>query len=224
MTAALPRVLTSFQSISLLIVACIAGCASPKVEVADSRPQVLYLHTEFLPYQQDADKDLSCRLNREIVRQALLGAARDGLGVQSCDETLEESPPDDAHIVHLMLTERCNRDGKWHVKLSKFAEGQTADVAKPVWEKTYDCDPAPTKIYADMMPKFEADSRGPLIEALKTAGLHAEKRPPISTPKERSESKQAKDPGDTKEQREQFAQDDEKDGNKAAPAESSAKV
>jgi hypothetical protein len=139
------------------------------------RESLLYLRTEFLPYQHGADKDLSSRLNREIMRQALLIAARDGLGVQTCDETLGETPPAEAHLVQLLLTERCNSAGKWHVKLNKFAEAQNADVAKPLWEKTYDCDSAPPKIYADIIPKLEADSRGPLIDALKSVGLHAEK-------------------------------------------------
>jgi hypothetical protein len=114
---------------------CIASCASPTAKVVDTRPQVLYLHTEFLPYERDNDKDLSNRLSREIVRQAFLVAARDGLGVQTCDETLQETPPDDAHVVHLMLTERCSRDGKWHVKLNSSRKKRTRALRKPFGKK-----------------------------------------------------------------------------------------
>src|SRR4051812_33815780 len=215
MTAASLRAPLWLRSIPLLVAAHVAGCLSPRMEVADTRPQVLYLRTEFLPYQQGADKDLTSRLNREIVRQALLVAARDGLGIQTCDETLGETPPEDAHVVQLMLIERCNRDGKWHISLSNFAEGQSTEAAKPVWEKTYECDPAATKIYADIIPRLEADSRGPLIEALKTAGLHAEKHAPTGAPKEQSEKK---------EQTGQIAQKDKKDQNEITPDEPAAKV
>jgi hypothetical protein len=164
--------------ISALVALPISGCSKPNVPAADARPQVLYLHTEFLPYEPEVDKDLSTRLNREIVRQAMLIAARDGLGIQTCDETLQESPPDGAHVVDLILSERCNRDGKWHIKLSKFEKDQIVGALKPIWEKTYDCNAAPEKLYADIVPKLEADSRGALVEALKTAGLHAEQRAP----------------------------------------------
>src|SRR3954454_4747574 len=109
---------------SAVLTFSVESCSKPKVPPADARPQVLYLHTEFLPYEPGTEKDLSSRLNREVVRQALLIAARDGLGVQTCDETLQESPPDDAHVVELILSERCNRDGKWHVKLSKFVKDE----------------------------------------------------------------------------------------------------
>src|SRR4051812_24422030 len=168
---------------------CFAGCVGPNAEVADTRPQVLYLRTEFLPYKGNNDKELTNRLGREIVRQALLVAARDGLGVQTCDETLQETPPDDAHVIQLTLTERCSRDGKWHISLSKFVEEKDAGASKAIWEKTYNCDAATTKIYADAIPKLEADSRGALIEALKTAGLHTEKRIPGSQPKEQAATK-----------------------------------
>jgi tetratricopeptide (TPR) repeat protein len=205
MTSAFRCVPLRLRLFPVVTVLCIAGCAS---QVVDPRPQVLYLHTEFLPYKLRNDPDLSNRLNREIVRQALLVAARDGLGVQTCDETLQETPPDDAHVVHLTVTERCGRDGKWHIALSKFAEEKDAGASKPVWEKTYDCDKATTKIYADAIPKLEADSRGELIEALKTAGLHPEKHTPTSDPKEQAASKE---PGEKKDQKEQVAKDGEKD-------------
>ena len=99
--------------------------AGPKPDTAGTKPQVLYLHTEFLPYKGTGDNSNSNRLSREIVRQALLVAAHDGMGLQTCDETLQELPPDDAEVVQLLLTERSTRDGKWHIKLTKFVEGQT---------------------------------------------------------------------------------------------------
>src|SRR6185312_1928876 len=128
-----------------------------------------------LPYKTSNDKDLSNRLNREIIRQALLVAARDGMKLPTCDETLQESPPDDADVVHLSLTERSHPDGKWHVKLCKFVEDQDIDAAPALWEKTYDFTASNTKMYADVVPKLDVDTRGAFIEALKSAGLRAEK-------------------------------------------------
>lgn len=199
------------QSILLLLVGCIAGCGH---EVSDTRPQVLYLHTEFLPYKQGGDKDLSNRQGREIVRQALLVAARDGLGVQTCDETLQETPPNDAHVIQLTLTERCLRDGTWHLALSKFAEKPEASTSKAIWEKTYECDPATTKIYADAVAKLEADSRGDLIEALKKAGLHSEKRTPGSA----KEQSAPKSPSEKHEAKDQVAKDDNAGAKTGSPS------
>src|SRR4029079_9211250 len=108
---------------------CVAGCTGSKASAPAVTPKVLYLHTEFLPYKQNADKDLSTRLSREIVRQALLVAARDGLGLQTCDETLQETPPEGVEIAHLLLTERSSTKGKWQVKLSKFVEGEDASAS-----------------------------------------------------------------------------------------------
>src|SRR3954449_2487932 len=136
MTSDLPYVPSWLRLFPVVAALCIGGCANPQAEVVDTKPQVLYLHTEFLPYKQGGDKDLSNRLGREITRQALLVAARDGLGVQTCDETLQETPPDDAHIVDLLLTERCTPDGKWQVKLRKFEKDQIPGAMKSVWEKT----------------------------------------------------------------------------------------
>src|SRR4051794_13022901 len=110
--------------IHFLIIAALANlvvsCAKPQSGGVSGKPQVLYLHTEFLPYKQDNDKNLSNRLGREIVRQAVLVAARQALGLQTCDETLQEAPPDDAEVLHLRVTERSHSDGKWHVRLDKF--------------------------------------------------------------------------------------------------------
>ena len=53
---------------------------------------MFYLHTEFLPYERTVDLGLPYRLGREIIRQADLMAARDELGLATCDETLHETP------------------------------------------------------------------------------------------------------------------------------------
>jgi tetratricopeptide (TPR) repeat protein len=103
-------------------------------------------------------------------------------------------------VIHLILTERCNRDGKWHVRLNTFTEGKDLAASKAIWEKTYDCDATTSKLYADAVPKLEVDSRGELIEALKIAGLHPEKREPGNSPKDQAAAKDRNEKNEKKEQ------------------------
>lgn len=174
MAAPLQRIASCFLSIFVLF-SLQTGAQAATPPASTTEPQVLYLHTEFLPYEHNHDKDFSNRLSREIMRQAVLIAAREGLGLQTCDETLQESPPDNAEVVHLLLVERGNREGSWHVKLSKYVEGQDSNQAPALWEKTYNHSASIATIYADMIPKLEADTRGPFIEALTSAGLRSAK-------------------------------------------------
>ena len=53
------------------------------VPATQDHGQVLYLHTEFLPYARKPDNACSSRLMREAVRQAVLLAARDELGLKN---------------------------------------------------------------------------------------------------------------------------------------------
>ena len=57
---------------------------------------------------------------REAVRQAVLLAARDELGLKMRDETLQEEEPLQGVVVHVMLVERADAAGKWTVKLVPF--------------------------------------------------------------------------------------------------------
>src|SRR6476619_3294531 len=107
MAGSFSRATAWLRSPIILAVLFVAGCGH-----WGPPPKVLYLHTEFLPYKGSADQELSTRLSREMVRQALLVAARDGLGVQTCDETLQETPPEGVEVAHLLLTERSNLNGK----------------------------------------------------------------------------------------------------------------
>ncbi|MHB8952871.1 MAG: tetratricopeptide repeat protein [Pirellulaceae bacterium] len=144
-------------------------------EVAAAEPQVLYLHTEYIPYQKYVDQGIPYRLGREIVRQAVLLTARDELGLATCDETLQETIPKHAQVIHLMPMERADLNGKWNLKLIPY------DMEGPTWEKTYDYVPDGTLMYADMIPKLEADSRGVFPDALRAAGFQGAK-PPLQAP------------------------------------------
>ena len=159
-----------FVTCGLGIVCRVASRASetPSRTETESRPQMLSLHTEFLPYEKEVDKGIAYRLGREIVRQAILLAARDELGLATCDETLKETEPKNAQVVHVMPMERADLRGKWNVKLIPYA------AADQAWEKTYDYAANGSLMYADMIPKLEADSRA-VRDALRASGLQGDK-------------------------------------------------
>ena len=130
-----------------------------------TQPLVVYLHTEYLPYSPQEADVLPYRLGREIMRQAVLIAARDELGCVTRDETLLETAPTQVHTLHLLATERAHMTGQWQLMLKRMEQGST------VWEKTYDFLPHGGKIYADIIPKIETDTRSALVEALRAAGV-----------------------------------------------------
>ena len=132
---------------------------------AQGEPPVLFLHTEYLPYAGKKPGELPFRLGREIVRQAVLMAARDELGWTTRDETLQEAVPTQAGVVHLLVTERAHTKGKWNVKLIRHEGGEV------LWEKTYDFLSDCGKTYGDIIPQLEADTHGELLAGLRSGGL-----------------------------------------------------
>jgi tetratricopeptide (TPR) repeat protein len=151
------------------------GDGQVDTSTSTSTSQSLYLRTEFLPYKKMVERELPYRLGREIVRQAILIAARDELGLTTFDETLRETVSESRNVVPLMCVERASALGKWNVKLIPHA----ADADG--WEKTYDYVARGPRMYADMIPKLEADSRSEFCEALRAVGLDGQK-PPLGEP------------------------------------------
>ena len=163
--------------VTILVLIAVLGAQGQTQGVAlaagatDADSHVLYLHTEFFPYQSAAEDSLSHPLGRELCRQALLIAARNELGLVTRDETLGEVPPEDVQVMHLLLTERATQGGKWRLRLFAVDSQGDANSTPPLWEATYEVDPDATRIYADFVPKLERDSRGAMVEALHAAGL-----------------------------------------------------
>ncbi len=149
------------------------------VKTLDSQTQVLFLHTEFFPYH---DVQENCRphlLGRELIRQAMLLAARDELGVPTFDETLRETLPGNVEVIHLLLRERASPHGQWphgqwHIGLYPYDEEGRNRSAKPLWEKKYDHSRAGYEIYTDIIPKLESDTRDQFLKALYAAGFRKE--------------------------------------------------
>ncbi len=153
------------QLVSILPAAEPEDGVSSRQEAPAAANEVFFLRTEFLPYEKTVDKGIEYRLGREIIRQAVLLSARDELGVATCDETLQETPPKTARLVRLTPIERADLGGKWNVRLIP------ADAGGKPWEKTYEYVALGDRMYADMIPKLEADSRGVMLDVLRGAGL-----------------------------------------------------
>ena len=61
-------------------------------------------------------------------------------------------------------------EGKWRIKLT------SPGSAEPAFEKTYEHANSSSRIYADIIPILEAESRGAFVEALQAAGLRGSER------------------------------------------------
>jgi len=165
-----------------------AGCVL--AEERDPKPQVVYLHTEFLPHVKE-DKDRTSRLGRELARQAFIMACEEELGVAVRDGSLDEAMPssDDAEVVHLALLVR-NRHPKRKricVKLFKRSlDPKTNEPrpipdglwdSKPFWKHIFFCEIKRHLIYLTAAPVLEQAARSDFVDALKLAGVrHAKKK------------------------------------------------
>ena len=122
-------------------------------EEAQPKPQVVYLHTEFMPHLKQK-KDRTTRLGRELARQAFIIACEEELGVAVRDESLDEAMPSDAEVevVHLAFLVRNNYDEgkKDHGQTLQAIAGPTVRMnlshsrrdfgkRKPLWMRRYDC-------------------------------------------------------------------------------------
>jgi len=169
--------------IRLLLLLCLLGTfvANRPARASDSEP-VIYLHTEFIPYEQRIDRQISYRLMRELVRQGFMIAAQEELGVTVRDGTLHETIPDGAHVIHLAALERASLDNRWHVKLFRVGnpDGRTAArglwASQPIWEKTYKYRASGSRMYAPVSAMFEKASRHGFVKALQRAGVEKQGR------------------------------------------------
>ncbi|HVR84139.1 MAG TPA: hypothetical protein VMU54_07500, partial [Planctomycetota bacterium] len=104
-------------------------------------------------------------LYREVLRQTVLLAAREGLGLPTRDQALREPLPEGAATLGFsiqVLPQRMLR-----VSLSR---GE-AEAKKTIWETSIDLPPSKPSSVHDLAPLAEPWSRGPLVDALKQAGF-----------------------------------------------------
>jgi hypothetical protein len=100
-------------------------------------------------------------LVREIVRQAILIAGRDGLGLQTRDKVLGETFPEGS--VPLQVRTKAVRGKSVAVRISR---GESV-----LWDKEIPLPAGETLDYAALVREAEALSRGGFVEALKTVGF-----------------------------------------------------
>ncbi len=167
------------KSLLYLMMMVFAGSVSclPHTTAAGDEPQIVYLHTEFIPYQHSIEKQISYRLMRELVRQAFVVAAQDELGVVIRDGSLYETVPTGDNVKHLAVLERASLSNHWQVKLFEIDDPSTNAPArglwndKPVWEKTYKYRAAGSQMYAPLTIMYEEASRNDFVDALRAAGV-----------------------------------------------------
>ena len=132
-------------------------------------------------YKSSEELKFSSRLNnllsRELVRQAMIVTLVDEIGVAVCDQTLQDSIPEKASLVHLAVLSRRTFNGYWAVRLYGFSpddqEHNTHGLweQKPIWEKVYKYRSVPSKRFETATPVFELASRSDFVEALELAGI-----------------------------------------------------
>lgn len=162
--------------LSLLVVCAAATAQDPQTAPVES---IVCLTTETYP-SDDVFQDV---LKREIVRQAVLIAAREELGVLTRDESLGELFPEgEGRPVHrLALRARFDeRSGDWNATLTV---AEDADAA-PLWEGHGNCGKAPKWRYQRLVK--QVSKRVPeFAEALREHGVNGaphEPRPEGSSP------------------------------------------
>jgi hypothetical protein len=138
------------------------------VTSAAEGPRALYLHTEFLPYARPIKNEYATRLTRELFRQAVLIAARDELGRSTRDETLQEEDLPKGNVAHVMPIGRGDAQGKWRLKLISADDGSR-------WEQNYEFRPGGMQFFSELATKLESETRGSLLEGLRSVGLEGSK-------------------------------------------------
>jgi hypothetical protein len=108
-------------------------------------------------------------LLRELVRQSLLIAARDGLGLATRDAVLREDRPREGaeHADRvLQFSTHATDKAELQVKLWRGTEGNRQEI----WSKTIPLTTDPYEFYFPVVRAMEEASRTELVEALKKAG------------------------------------------------------
>ncbi len=140
---------------------CAVVLASPAVSYAGDK--VLGLGSEE-PLRDGIDEPVSSLLLRELVRQAVLIAARDELGLATRDQSLREDMPDGRLDVTLAI------DGKESLAF------RVRRAKKTIFKKELPFAGANAK-YDKLVSQLEALSRGELVAALRSADVTGERRP-----------------------------------------------
>lgn len=139
-------------------------------QAAGSPVEVFLLGTQFHPgYRLEGDKkSAASQLTREILRQGLLIAARDELGLPTRDATLREPFVDwsGKELEPLEVTTAIYHTAPIEVRLCR----KDGDNEVEIWQAKYRGRRSAYAIYTDLVSLVEADSRTGVVEALRKAG------------------------------------------------------
>lgn len=160
----------------VLVIGCLAAVDVSTASAAEPvrkvvGPQVLGLLAhppESGQFEDERGWLLGDLLIRELVRQAVLIAARDELGLATRDEALREliAADADAKIVDIVTQTRHGRS----VWLRLNHNG------KELWQHEQPCIVGPVNQYIDITEKMERLSRTEFVKAIRQLGLHAPPR------------------------------------------------
>ena len=146
----------------------------PEEELGESRLDVFLLETQFHPGRRlDSDKGrIPGELVREILRQGVLIAARDELRLPTRDATLREPfvDEDGKKLQPLKATTVARLKEPLQIRLTRRDGREQHEIWKAEYEHKHDG----YRVYTDLIPLVEEDSRTVLVEALRQAGYGVE--------------------------------------------------
>jgi tetratricopeptide (TPR) repeat protein len=151
----------------------IGDAAEPGNAIVKPSSEPFCLTTEFLPipYQEGVYR---LPLVRELGRQAVLIAARDGLGISTRDQTLEEPFPESPNSGRgpFALEIRANYAGNCSLKFgpSSVAGVLTSDATSS-WAREVRYTADSYNVYTSLATALAEASRSVLVDALKEAGF-----------------------------------------------------
>ncbi|MCA9147657.1 MAG: hypothetical protein KDA92_00090 [Planctomycetales bacterium] len=119
---------------------------------------------------------LNALVPRELVRQAVLIAAREELGMRTCDATLREPLPKLSagdRELSLQISAIPYEDGTLRVRIW---QGDSTN-RPPDWSKDYQFGSSVTECYPSIVKMVSADSRQAFVKMLEQFGCHTLERP-----------------------------------------------
>jgi hypothetical protein len=173
------------QPLLFLLVAIVCGCskdpaATTSLKTEPAPPKIKFgrvvpLRTQWYPLRAEWENESEDKLLRELVRQGVLIAIRDDLGLVTRDETLEEpvdtgAPPDSAEPLTLSLN--VDTHGSWEVQL--YGAGATQD--NPVWNHRGNMEWNRRTIYSQFARQMDEKSNA-IADKLRQAGAAATAAP-----------------------------------------------
>jgi tetratricopeptide (TPR) repeat protein len=150
-------------------------------QLSQAAPDVLLLRVNE-PLTPDPAKENASLLFREVVRQAILIAARDEMGLTIRDEVLREWPAAQARAaagaVVLDVNTRFVPFGSMEVEVARLADGGAAPEVLLSRTWTLRVREQPNSGITEVVELFAGASAGEFVEMLKRAGFEARPLPP----------------------------------------------